>query len=44
MGDKSQKDKNKGLKQKAAREAKEEKRKRDRQERASRPNSLIREN
>jgi len=44
MGDESQKDKNKGLKQKAAKEAKEEKGKRDRQERASGSSALIREN
>jgi hypothetical protein len=44
MGDKGQKDKNKGLKQKAAKEAKKDRRKRDRQERASRSSSLIREN
>ena len=44
MGDKGQKDKNKGLKQKAAREAKKEKEKRDKQQGASDSNALIREN
>ena len=44
MGDKSQKDKNKGVKQRAAREAKKDRRRRDKQERASRSNSLLREN
>ena len=44
MGDKSQKDKDKGLKQKAAREAKKEKGKRDRQEKASGSDALIRKN
>lgn len=44
MGDKSRKDKNKGLKQKAARLAKEEKRQLDKQERASRSSSLLRDN
>ncbi len=43
MGDKGQKDKNKGLKQKAAREAKKEKGKRDRRAKASSSNALIRE-
>jgi hypothetical protein len=44
MGDKGQKDKNKGLKQKAAREVKKQKEKRERQERASGSNALIGEN
>jgi hypothetical protein len=43
MGDKSQKDKNKGLKQKAAKEAKKEKKRRAKQERASDSNALIRQ-
>ena len=40
MGDKGQKDKNKGLKQKAAKEAKKEKRRQKKQERASGSNVL----
>ena len=44
MGDKGQKDKNKGMKQKAAKDAKKERRKRDRQARASGSSTLIREN
>jgi hypothetical protein len=43
MGDKSQKDKNKALKQKAAREAKKEKKKRDRQEKPSSSTALLRQ-
>lgn len=42
MGVKSQKDKNRALKHEAAREAKKEKRKRDRSEMASSSNALIR--
>ena len=40
MGDKSQKDKNKGLKQKVAKEAQKEKRRREKQERAPGSNVL----
>ena len=43
MGDKGQKDKNKGQKQKVAKEAKKARKKRDRQERASSSGALIRE-
>ena len=42
MGDKGQKDKNKGLKQKAAKEAKKEKGRREKQERAPGSNVLGR--
>lgn len=44
MGDKGQKDKNKGRKQKAAKEAKNDRKKRDKQERASGSNALVRGN
>ena len=43
MGDKGQKDKNKGLKQKAAREAKKKMEKRDKQRRAANSEALVRD-